>query len=143
MHLPTPRLTLVLLTAAALLVPASAAETSDAVPAPSAPKAPASASLKEAFKDDFLVGVALNPSQFSDADPQATAVITHEFNCATAENDMKWESLEPKPNTFRFDRADQFIDFCRRHDLVVIGHNLCWHSQLPAWVSKPDPGQDT
>lgn len=109
---------------------------------PIAPVAPASASLKEAFKNDFLVGVALNPRQFSDSDPKVTAVITHEFNCATPENEMKWESLEPKPNTFTFERADEFVAFCHRHDLVIIGHNLCWHAQLPSWVSKPDPGQE-
>ena len=144
MLVPTPCLRLGFLIAVALIASAGAnAEPSGAVAEPYAPKAPASASLKETFKDDFLVGVALNPRQFSDADPQTTAVITHEFNCATAENDMKWEALEPKANTFHFEQADKFIDFCRRHDLVVIGHNLCWHSQLPSWVSKPDPGKET
>ncbi len=140
----TPRLRLALLIAGALSTSVGAqAETPIAAVEPAAPKAPASASLKETFKNQFLVGVALNPRQFGDSDPQTTAVITHEFNCATAENDMKWEALEPKPNTFRFERADKFIDFCLRHDLVVIGHNLCWHSQLPSWVSKPDPGAET
>ena len=138
---PTARLRLVFLIAALLASAGASAEIPAAAVAASAPKAPAS--LKEVFKDDFLVGVALNPRQFSDADPQTTAVITHEFNCATAENDMKWEALEPKPNTFRFEPADKFIDFCRRHDLVAIGHNLCWHAQLPSWVSKPDAGQET
>jgi GH35 family endo-1,4-beta-xylanase len=109
---------------------------------PYAPKAPASATLKDTFKDAFLIGVALNPRQFGDTDAQTTAFITREFNSATAENDMKWEHLEPKNNEFNFGPADKFIDFCQRHDLVVIGHNLCWHAQLPSWVSKPDPGQE-
>jgi endo-1,4-beta-xylanase len=108
-----------------------------------APPAPASATLKDTFKSAFLVGVALNPRQFGDTDPQTTELITREFNCATAENDMKWEHVEPKPNTFAFELADKFIDFCQRHNLVVIGHNLCWHAQLPAWISKPEPGQET
>ena len=131
------RTLLTLFAASALAGTAVNAET------PTASTAPASASLRERFKDDFLVGVALNPRQFSDTDPKTTSVITQEFNCATAENDMKWEALEPKPDTFRFERADKFVEFCRKHDLVVIGHNLCWHAQLPSWVSKPDPGQET
>lgn len=104
------------------------------------PQAPASAALKDTFKPAFLVGVALNTRQFAGSDPQATALISREFNCATAENAMKWESLEPANNQFEFQQADVFIDFCRHHDLAVIGHNLCWHSQLPTWVSKPDAG---
>jgi len=119
------------------------ADASAAAVTPYAPEAPASVSLKATFKDDFLVGVALNARQFTETDAQATAFIAREFNCATAENDMKWEGLEPKPNTFRFEQADKFIDFCREHGLVAIGHNLCWHTQLPSWVSKPEPGQET
>ena len=138
------RLPLLSLIAAAMLTGAGArAESPASVVAASTATVPASASLKETFKDDFLLGVALNPRQFGDTDPKATAVISHEFNCATAENDMKWEALEPKPNTFRFERADKFIEFCRKHNLVVIGHNLCWHAQLPSWVAKPDAGQET
>ncbi len=111
-------------------------------PEPHAPAAPASVTLKDTFKNAFLVGVALNPRQFDGSDPQATALIEREFNCATAENAMKWEAVEPRNNDFDFKQADQFIDFCRQHDLTAIGHNLCWHSQLPSWVSKPDAGQE-
>jgi len=143
MRFPTSRFRSVFLIAAGLATASVNAETTSAAIEPVAPPAPASASLKDTFKNDFLVGVALNPRQFGDTDPQTTAAIAHDYNCATAENDMKWELLEPKPNTFRFDAADKFIDFCRRHDLVVIGHNLCWHAQLPSWVSKPDAGQET
>jgi len=110
---------------------------------PVAVAAPASASLQETYGKYFLVGVALNARQYGDTDPAATALITREFNCATAENDMKWDATEPKPDTFRFGRGDRFVDFCQRHHLVVIGHNLCWHAQLPGWVSKPDVGQET
>ena len=121
----------------------AAAQTAPASVEPYAPKAPDSVTLKDAFKDDFLIGVALNPRQFGNTDARTTALITREFNSATAENDMKWELLEPRANEFHFDVADKFIEFCRSHNLVVIGHNLCWHSQLPAWVSKPEAGQET
>jgi endo-1,4-beta-xylanase len=107
------------------------------------PKAPASATLKDTFKDAFLIGAALSPRQFLGKDPQASAFVTREFNCATAENAMKWESLEPRNNQFHFEQADRFIDYCRSNNLVIIGHNLCWHAQLPSWVSKPDSGQET
>jgi endo-1,4-beta-xylanase len=115
-------------------------------PAPSVAPAtlatPADASLKNTYVQDFLIGVALNQRQFGDEDPATTAVIAREFNSATAENDMKWEMLQPKPGVFRFERADKFIEFCERNHLVPIGHTLCWHAQLPSWVSKPEPGQE-
>jgi len=139
---PAPRFHLVALIVAVALT-SLGTNPSVAAVTPYAPQAPIAATLKDAFKGDFLIGAALNARQFGGTDAQATTFITREFNCATAENDMKWEALEPKPNTFRFESADKFIDFCRKHDLVVIGHNLCWHAQLPSWVSKPDPGQET
>jgi endo-1,4-beta-xylanase len=142
MDFPASRHCLLSLITAVVLASAGA-ETSAAATTPYAPEAPPAASLKDTFKDDFLIGAALNARQFSGTDEQTTAFITREFDCATAENDMKWEGLEPKPNTFRFEQADKFIDFCRKHGLVAIGHNLCWHTQLPSWVSKPDPGQET
>jgi len=86
------------------------------------------------------MGVALNARQFEGSDAEATALISREFNCATAENVMKWEVVEPENNRFEFKQADEFVDFCRQRGLTVIGHNLCWHSQLPSWVSKPDAG---
>ena len=144
MNSPTHALRSLSLIAAGLIAFSSAfAQTPDAPVAPYAPPAPASATLKDTFKSAFLIGVALNPRQFSDTDPRTTALIAREFDCATAENDMKWQLLEPKPDEFHFARADQFIDFCANQNLVVIGHNLCWHAQLPAWVSKPDLAQET
>jgi endo-1,4-beta-xylanase len=106
-----------------------------------APKAPASVTLKETFKDRFLVGVALNPRQFNGTNLEGAALVIREFNAITAENAMKWDALEPQNGQFRFDQADQFVEFGRTNGMVIIGHNLCWHSQLPAWVSQPDPGQ--
>jgi len=137
---PKFRLLTPCLLGAALAIVGSSARAES--PAPVAPPAPPSASLKAAYGRYFLVGTALNARQYGDTDPATTALITREFNCATAENDMKWERTEPKPNTFRFTAGDAFVDFCHQHDLVVIGHNLCWHAQLPSWVSKPEPGQE-
>ena len=119
------------------------AQSGSAGEAPVAPPAPESASLQGTYGKYFLVGTALNARQYADTDPATTGLITKEFNCATAENDMKWEMVEPKPNVFKFERGDKFVEFCQRHSLVVIGHNLCWHSQLPRWVSKPEAGQET
>ena len=144
MNSPSRPLSSISLLAAGLIASSGAFAQTPAAPVePYAPPAPASATLKDTFKSAFLIGVALNPRQFADTDPRTTALIAREFDCATAENDMKWELLEPKPDEFHFARADQFVDFCNNQNLVVIGHNLCWHAQLPSWVSKPDAVQET
>ncbi|MEI6861630.1 MAG: endo-1,4-beta-xylanase, partial [Verrucomicrobiota bacterium] len=36
--------------------------------------------------------------------------------------------------------ADQYVDFGVKNHLFVIGHNLCWHSQMPGWMTQPDVG---
>jgi GH35 family endo-1,4-beta-xylanase len=131
------------LVTAALLALALPAATAAETVAPYAPKAPAEITLKDAFKDHFYVGVALNPGQFSGTNAQGAALVTREFNCITAENAMKWDALEPQNGQFRFEQADLFVEFGLKNNMVIIGHNLCWHSQLPGWVSQPEQGQPT
>jgi len=108
-----------------------------------APKAPESATLKDSFKGAFYIGAALNPGQFTGSNAQGAALVAREFNSITPENVMKWEGIEPQPGQFRFELADQFVEFGQKNKMRIVGHTLCWHSQLPAWVSQPDPGQDT
>jgi len=137
----SPRLRLSIIAALVCTGTLLRANTTTDSTSPVAPAAAASASLKDAYQNDFLLGAALNSRQYSGANSAATALISREFNSATAENDMKWEVVEPKSNTFHFAPGDRFVEFCAQHHLVAIGHNLCWHSQLPFWVSKPEPGQ--
>ena len=51
-------------------------------------------SLQEAYKDYFMIGVAVNQHNISDSD-QST-LVKKEFNSITAENDMKPVSVHPE-----------------------------------------------
>ena len=88
--------------------------------------------LKEAYKDYFSIGVAVNQRNISD--PQQIALIEQEFNSITAENDMKPGELHPEPNVWNWERADKIANFCRERGIKLRGHCLMWHSQMANWM---------
>jgi endo-1,4-beta-xylanase len=94
--------------------------------------------LKDAFKDDFLIGGALNDDLVSGKDPNAAVIAARHFSTATPENVMKWEHIHPEPDRYDFTKADRFVDFCRKNDMFIVGHTLVWHWQTPKWVFVDD-----
>lgn len=92
------------------------------------------AGLKEAYKNDFLIGTALNDRQIEEKDPAAAALILQQFNTATPENIMKAEIIHPQWDKYNFDLADKMVEYGKKHDIKINGHTLVWHSQLPAFV---------
>lgn len=96
--------------------------------------------IKEAFKDDFLVGAAINQSQFEGESPAEAQIIETQFNTVSPENVLKWESVHSEPGKFDFQDADQYVAFGQKHHMFIIGHNLIWHNQTPAWVFKDTNG---
>lgn len=97
-------------------------------------------SLKEAYKGDFLVGVAINSSQISGQDSRGDLIIESQFDSITPENVLKWEVVHPRPDVYKFDFSDRYVAFGERHHMFIVGHVLVWHSQTPAWVFRDDKG---
>jgi endo-1,4-beta-xylanase len=93
-------------------------------------------SLKDAFKNDFLIGTALGADQFQEKDPSVTALIAREFNAITPENVMKSEVIHPEENRYDFTQADQYVAFGQKHKMDIYGHTLIWHSQLSKFAQK-------
>jgi endo-1,4-beta-xylanase len=98
-------------------------------------------SLKAAFKNDFLVGAALNESQFTGLNANTVALIRAQFNTISPENVLKWESLHPRPDQYDFSGADRYVEFGRKNGMFIVGHTLVWHSQTPQWVFQDDQGR--
>ncbi|MBG0824976.1 endo-1,4-beta-xylanase [Planomonospora sp. ID91781] len=61
-------------------------------------------------------------------------VLNQEFNHVTAENAMKWETVEPQRGAYDWEAADAVVENARRNRQQVRGHTLVWHNQLPAWL---------
>jgi len=92
-------------------------------------------------RHNLYIGTAVDMAALNDAnDPQYKALVKSEFSTVTAENVMKWESLEPTRGTYNWGPADQLIDFAKQNHQLVRGHVLVWHNQLPGWLTT---GVDT
>lgn len=97
--------------------------------------------LKDAFKNDFLIGAALNPAQFCESNLPEVALIKRQFNSITPENVLKWEKVHPAPDIYDFKLADRYVAFGESNNMAVIGHTLIWHQQTPRWVFEDDQGK--
>jgi endo-1,4-beta-xylanase len=102
--------------------------------------AQAPTSLKDAYKGDFYIGAAINAEQITGQDAQGDAIITSQFDSISPENCLKWEIVHPEPGKYDFTLADQYVSFGEKHHMFILGHNLVWHNQVPAWVFHDDKG---
>ena len=127
---------------AALLATISTAAAADA-PVP----------LKDAFKQHFRVGAAVNRSMVTggagfrrsaEQNAKDIALLKEQFNQISPENDLKWQLIHPREgaNGYDFDPADAFVNFGLSNNMYLVGHTLVWHSQTPNWVfagTNPPP----
>jgi len=114
-------------------------------------------SLKEAFKDYFLVGTAVNRSMVTggaafrrsaEQTAKDIALINDQFNQISPENDLKWQLIHPREGVdgYDFGPADAFVNFGLSNNMALVGHTLVWHSQTPNWVfagTNPPPTNAT
>jgi endo-1,4-beta-xylanase len=105
--------------------------------------------LKDAYKDHFYVGVAINRAiamgnavgadnvnRNSEQVLKDCALVKNQFNQIAPENDLKWALIHPQPGAdgYDFGPADAFVNFGLSNNMHVVGHTLVWHSQTPRWV---------
>lgn len=103
--------------------------------------APPPTTLKDAFRDDFLVGVAVNDAIVSGRDARSQQLVIQQFNSITAENELKPENVHPRPGAYDFSKGDAFVAFGQAHGMFLVGHNLLWHIQTPAWMFTDAQGR--
>lgn len=98
-------------------------------------------SLKDFYRDDFRIGVAVAPYWLNR--PECDRVVRKHFNSLTAENNMKpvilldrQATLASGSNTraaFNFQPADDLLAYASEAGLAVRFHTLVWHNQTPRW----------
>jgi len=100
----------------------------------------AEATLKNAFKNDFRIGAALNRSQFYEENSNVVALIKAQFNTITPENVLKWGLVHPSAAGFDFTAGDRYVEFGEQSQMWIVGHTLIWHNQTPNWVFQDEKG---
>ena len=97
-------------------------------PAPTATPRPdiSGVSLKEIYKDSFMIGTIYNTYIDSGKDNE---LVKQHFNVITPENLMKPEYMQRPQGTFNFRDSDHMMSIAERDGLTVVGHTLAWHSQ--------------
>jgi endo-1,4-beta-xylanase len=103
--------------------------------------------LKDLMPKGIVIGAAINQRQSDGVDMAAVDIITKQFNQISPENLLKFSSIHPAADRYTFDAQDRYVQFGLDRHMQVVGHNLVWHQQTPAWVfqgvdGKP-PDRDT
>lgn len=97
--------------------------------------------LKDAYKNSFLIGTALNRAHIYGEDARGVALIKQNFNAISPENALKWESIHPQLHRYDFEAADRYVKFGVANHMFIVGHTLVWHNQTPAWVFQDGKGK--
>jgi endo-1,4-beta-xylanase len=83
-----------------------------------------------------MIGAAAASRFLAEAD--YSAILGSEFSQLQAENEMKFGPIHPRPDTdpnpYDFKGGDALVAFAQSHKMVVRGHTLVWHRQVPQWV---------
>ena len=85
-----------------------------------------------AEKHHLLMGAAVDSPYFTQG--TYTSILAREYSALEPANEMKFDSVHPRPDTYDFLGADVLVAFARSHSMKVRGHNLLWHRSLPDWI---------
>jgi endo-1,4-beta-xylanase len=101
--------------------------------------APATVTLRQAAEARRItIGAAAASAYLAEED--YAAILGSEFSQLQAENEMKFGVIHPRPDTdpnpYNFKGGDALVAFARSHIMVVRGHTLVWHNQVPEWVKN-------
>ena len=93
-------------------------------------------SLKSHFENKFFIGAAINESTILGKDDKSYQIVNNQFNSITPENSLKWMYIQPKPNQFDFNTADQYVQMGLDNGMYIVGHALVWHAQLAEFMQE-------
>ena len=97
--------------------------------------------LKDAYRDAFTIGAAINTATALGTDSATQRLVLREFNTITADNFQKAALVNPRPGEYDFRAGDAFVALGERHAMFIVGHTLVWHNQTPPWFFTDAEGK--
>ena len=97
--------------------------------------------LKDAYRDAFRMGVAINAATALGTDSATQRLVVREFNTITADNFLKAALVNPQPGVYDFRAGDAFVALGEREKMFIVGHTLVWHNQTPPWFFTDSSGK--
>jgi len=89
-----------------------------------------------AEKHHLLMGAAVDSPYLNDARYRATVI--QEYSALETANELKFDAVHPKPESYDFSGADALVAFARTNSMKLRAHNLLWHRSLPNWIAVND-----
>jgi endo-1,4-beta-xylanase len=76
--------------------------------------------------------------------PAYRALMARECGVLVAENESKWQALQPQPGPHDFRLADELFGWAKQNGMRIRGHCLVWQDPrwLPEWVNRHAYGAD-
>ncbi|HAA27812.1 MAG TPA: glycosyl hydrolase family 10 [Cyanobacteria bacterium UBA8553] len=93
-------------------------------------------SLRDRAAARNLIYGAASDYRYLSVDAKLAAVFAQECGIIVPENDMKWTTLRPTPDSFNFVQSDWLAEFAQEHKMLLRGHTLVWHEALPTWFKN-------
>lgn len=89
--------------------------------------------LKDAYASSFKIGAAVSRGDIMERNTRSRELILTNFNALSPGNEMKPESLHPRPDVWNWGAADEYVKFGKENNMWLLGHTLCWHNQTPSF----------
>jgi endo-1,4-beta-xylanase len=85
------------------------------------------------------IGAAASADEYGETDPLTTNanyvnILSTQYDMLEPGNAMKWDVTQPAIDQYNFQPGDELVSFAQKYGMRVRGHNLCWHTQFPAWL---------
>lgn len=84
----------------------------------------------------MYIGTAM--SQLYMNESENLKITAEEFNMITVEWELKWAHTEPERGKYTYELGDRVVAFAEKNKMMLRGHNLIWHEEVPNWVNSLD-----
>jgi endo-1,4-beta-xylanase len=123
------------LAASGILLSAAGCDAGQSEPIPHTTD-PAQSLRLAAAKHHLAMGAAVDSPYFNQA--LYRSILTREYSVLEPANEMKFDAVHPKQDSYDFSGADAVVNFAREHSMKIRGHNLVWYRSLPNWIRVND-----